>query len=901
VATQAVVCRASTTYVRDGAGNIVSITGPNGHTSIFTYDDMNRKLTQTDPYGNTTTFTYVCAGTNASSCSCCSGESAKVASVTDPLGHITSFEYDGVGNMVKQTDPLGHFRTMTYDLNLNLETVADEMGRLTSFEYDAAGRQTAVVAPGGARRENIFDAMGRVIANIDPLGRVTSFEYDMSGRQTAQIDALGGRTEFSYDAAGNCVSVADAKGHASTFTYDALNRLLTETDPLGRTHPRTYDAAGRLASATDAKGQTITFTYDDADRLTSKNYPDGARETYVYDASGNLLNATNPAVSMSYTYDDRNLQLTIVNDTISKTVGYTYDGNGRKVSLTYPDGETISYTRDARGQVIHLASNQPGPGGEPPPTVDYAYNPDGSLAAMDYGFGLHVARIYDPVTGRLIDLRYTKPDGTVISDFAYTHDATGNILSKTTDFGLVQYGYDSLDRLVLADYDWKADETFAYDAVGNRTADAGHPVWQYDAANPLLAYGAGPHDPAGETPPEVPNFSFAYDANGSTVSKADLASCTTGQYGYSFDNRMSKVRRDGELVAQYSYDHMSQRVRKDLFSSGVLTGATWFVYGHEGLLAEFGDSGALVRKYAWQPGGPRSTAAVWQNGGAALAYPIADHLGPPMQAVDGSLSTLLLADWDAFGLRAVPIQSCDHAFGFPGQYRDAETGLLDNWHRQYDPVSGRYYETDPVGLDGGLNVFAYAGGNPVTSFDEAGLAPSKEEGLAQLPAAEAKMQAMCDCCVEASMVEQCKADATKITQKIVSLWDRYYGTGKSTHWQAVGGYWCWDWAEGFRIVSRGVQSRIWKAKLRGFYKKEIPHESRPMHAATRLFIEKPIQRCGEGNNCELTVDYGFFHDGFVHDYGWPENGKGGYYEERWHPPNKILPQLPYPHSWPGGN
>ena len=134
-----------------------------------------------------------------------------------------------------------------------------------------------------------------------------------------------------------------------------------------------------------------------------------------------------------------------------------------------------------------------------------------------YGFGMHVACVYDPTTGRLIDLIHTKPDGTFISDFAYTHDAAGNILSTTTDFGLVQYGY--------------------------------------DAANQLLAYGAGLHDPVGLTPPTVPAFTFTYDANGSTVSNNDLTAGTSNQYGYNFDNRMNEVRRDGELVARYFYDH----------------------------------------------------------------------------------------------------------------------------------------------------------------------------------------------------------------------------------------------------------------------------------------------------------------------------------------------------------
>ncbi|MGQ0595374.1 MAG: RHS repeat-associated core domain-containing protein, partial [Gammaproteobacteria bacterium] len=144
--------------------------------------------------------------------------------------------------------------------------------------------------------------------------------------------------------------------------------------------------------------------------------------------------------------------------------------------------------------------------------------------------------------------------------------------------------------------------------------------------------------------------------------------------------------------------------------------ATHFLYDREGrLLGEYDEDGHTKREYVYLDHLPLA-----QITGTAIAYIHTDHLGTPESLTDQDQALVWQAHHDPFGRATVTTQAVEHHLRFPGQYFDAETGLHYNYFRDYDPSTGRYVQSDPIGLAGGINTYAYVGSNPLTRIDPTG-------------------------------------------------------------------------------------------------------------------------------------------------------------------------------------
>ena len=176
-----------------------------------------------------------------------------------------------------------------------------------------------------------------------------------------------------------------------------------------------------------------------------------------------------------------------------------------------------------------------------------------------------------------------------------------------------------------------------------------------------------------------------------------------------------RVEENGVELASYGYDSQNRRIRK------TANGRT--VYYHydldNQLLAETLADGTPLREYVYLDGEPLAVRVHEINPG--MYFYVNDHLGTPQQLMNLSREVAWKAAYLPFGAAQIRVGTITNNLRFPGQYYDAETGLHYNWNRYYNPAIGRYISADPIGLEGGLNLYAYVGNDPINVIDPEGL------------------------------------------------------------------------------------------------------------------------------------------------------------------------------------
>ena len=204
---------------------------------------------------------------------------------------------------------------------------------------------------------------------------------------------------------------------------------------------------------------------------------------------------------------------------------------------------------------------------------------------------------------------------------------------------------------------------------------------------------------------------YTYNATGAPIQRGQL------RYEYDAKEQLTALYRDEQLLARYAYNGFGERIRKVVYSQGRRPTITYFLYSGSTLVAEADESGEITAQYQYLE--DHRPVLMLQGKQAFVIH--TDHLGTPRVVSDEQGEIRWQASYTPFGKAIITQSDVNLPLRFPGQYADAESGTHYNYLRDYDPELGRYLRSDPIGLGGGLNTYAYVAGNPLGAIDPLGL------------------------------------------------------------------------------------------------------------------------------------------------------------------------------------
>jgi RHS repeat-associated protein/uncharacterized repeat protein (TIGR02543 family) len=571
---------------------------------------------------------------------------------------------------------------------------------ITTYQYDANGNLTQITDPLGRIRQVQYDALNQPVRQLEPHPTII-------GSTLGQIDT-------TYDSLGQITSINDPRNLTTRYSKDSLGNVSQQSSPDTGVTLADHDAAGNLITRTDARGKVAQYRYDSLNRI-SQIVDDDETITYTWDSCANgigrLCSVSNAASSLSYRYDSRG-RITTKTQTSGGAplaVSHSYNAAGQRIQTVTPGGQTLDYQWSA-GHLTAIAVN-----GQLA-LSQIGYDPDGQVNGWVWGNNQPSERFYD-LTGRPVivslgvDTKTQQPNSRI-----YGYDAAGrltNVLNDSDPSLNQRHVYDELDRLIGSERgELQISRTdYGYDLNGNRTEKS-----QVNAT--LSSYSIDPSSNRLHSQSGAQAANYSYDPAGHLTGDGAVS------YTYNAAGRRISATAPN-LNASYAYNALGQRVTKTV--NGTTTQYAYDEQGH--LTGEYNASGHLLQEVLWL--GDLPVAVLKPATGQAvtpdLYYIHADHLGTPRKITrPGDNKAVWTWESEAFGASLPdpnPSGLGNFVFNlrFPGQYYDQETGLHYNYFRDYDPTTGRYSESDPIGLAGGINTYAYVKGNPTNWIDPLGL------------------------------------------------------------------------------------------------------------------------------------------------------------------------------------
>jgi RHS repeat-associated protein len=663
----------------------------------FTYDAAGRLWKETQPDGRTTEYTYDAAG--------------RVIQTKDlSTGATASKAYNIGGQLLSETDSLGRTTSYTYDRNGKVASTTNSLGQTYTYVY--AGSSTTIIDPLGRKTTSTNNDYYLPSSTTYNNGAKTSVEYlytnnlqEAKDYPTRVVDVGDRVRTYGYDASGNLTTTSDLAGNVYTFTNG-------------------NNGVSSIASPTGAK---INYEYDSNGNLTKLSYGTQVAKEYTYDADGNvktITSASGEKITNAYDSKGNVTGQTVTNNTETSTTNTVYDTNGRVSTLTNATG-TTAYLYDANGYVSQITSANGS-------IISYEHDVQGRITqqtekANATAVGLTTKYSYD-ILGNLLTVTDSRNRVTTM-----TYDVVNRLATKTLPNGVkTVYGYDDLDRIINLTYS-KADgtvlvsETYTRNAGGEPSKvlreDGSYTLYEYDSALRLSKEVV--YNPAGGL---VESIDYTYDLDGKRTKKVDAAGthnynynangqlATVDQDGYVYDadGRLQQFNRDGKTVVlihdavdhltqvsvngvntQYLYDAQGNRI-------GEVSGGNTKNYlvapnlgnGLESTDLVTDGNGNVVSDYVY--GGSGIIARLDANGDPI--YYLTDSMGSVIGLVDAQGNRVSRIIYDGFG----EVKSGDDGTSlggdlrFQGQWLETESGFYYMRARDYDAKTGLFLSRDAV-------------------------------------------------------------------------------------------------------------------------------------------------------------------------------------------------------------
>jgi RHS repeat-associated protein len=752
--------KAVSTYLISSTFLPTLVTDPMGRATQYNYDTNNLDLLTVKQETNSSPLTYTTIGTYGSYTAAHQPQTyigadgktwaytytaaGQIKTITDPNTGVTTWNYDASNRLINVVNAnTVTVLTLTYDAYDRVRTRTDSQGYVLTYDYDNLDRVIKITYPDATT--DLFDytfqsgpSTGNPTLDLrkftDRLGRITTYNYDADERLTSVVEPLTGATtrttSYDYYENGKLKNITDANSNVTHWEIDIQSRPTSKTYAYGtasaKTEIYTYEnTTSRLKSITDALGQVKTFAYNKDDTIASVTYTSSVNTTpnvtFAYDTYfprvSSMADGTG-TTNYSYTAIGTNGALalsSIVGPYTNDSLGLTYDNMGR------PSGDTISGGNESFGyDAISRMNSHVTPLGTFTNTFLGQTGQITGRSVTNGGVTVSTAWGYDTNTNdrRLISITNSGVTRSFTLGYGTTPVNPYDIMSITDTAAATHpwatqshaYTYDYSDRLLTASYTTPGNFTYAYDALDNPTTwttPGGTTNPTYNALNQIATWGM---------------LNYAYDSDGN-LSNGDGVKT----YKWDAENRLIEIDYVGSSAkSQFTYNGIGERrIDVETASGGGVTTTRYMWCGAYVCQIRDGSDTVLRRHMA--------EGEYNVSSGQKLVY-MPDQVFAIRDVLDATTGNLIQSyDYAPYGAVTRSTGSAGTDYQYALMFNHSASGLSLSATRPFDGATGRWLGKDPIREAGGVNIYGYAGANPINSIDPLGLDVSICHRPADLP------------------------------------------------------------------------------------------------------------------------------------------------------------------------